>query len=59
MQRLLKEAMEVPLIIATVIIGLLLLPNVFKRDLVSLPKTRHLPWAQTLGIRLFRSAWAE
>lgn len=43
MQCLLKEAMEVPLIITMVIIGLLLLLSVFKRDLVSLPKTRHLP----------------
>lgn len=34
---------EVPLIITTVITGSLLLSSAFKRDLVSLPRTRHLP----------------
>lgn len=48
---MLKEAREVPLIITTVIIGLLLLPSVFKRDLVSLPMTRHPPQVQTPGSR--------
>ena len=47
----LKEAMAVPLIITAVITGLLLLPHVFKRDLVSLPMTRHPPQVQTPGSR--------
>lgn len=42
-QCLLKEAMEVPLIITVVIIGSLLLPIVFKRLGASLPRTSHLP----------------